>query len=296
VAAYAPRAESRQHLGGDTRSALTAGIQEAAGQYQPWAVVPAWTLACMGEACGLLFSGTWLDGALEADGVMRYCPTIRRLSTRGASRPRLADEPIAPGWWRQRPALQLAHDALPLCLCVDANTQSISVRSSGTAPRVSRDPYPATSAVLADLPYRAAECRADPARRTPPVQTWWAHRSCTGSARIAGQAGCSPGRRDHTLRLWTGDGQPLRVLEGHKHGVEGALELQDGRLLSWSADHTLRLWTADGQPLRVLGGAHRRGERGLELRDGRLLSWSWDHTLRIWSAEGRRLQLLEGPY
>jgi WD40 repeat protein len=32
------------------------------------------------------------------------------------------------------------------------------------------------------------------------------------------------------------------VLEGHTAEVSSALELTDGRLLSWSWDHTLRLW------------------------------------------------------
>ena len=91
---------------------------------------------------------------------------------------------------------------------------------------------------------------------------------------------------DHTLRLWTADGAPLATLAGHTDPVEGALELRDGRLLSWSGDHTLRLWTADGAPLATLEG-HTDGVKGaLELRDGRLLSWSEDKTLRLWTADG----------
>jgi len=36
--------------------------------------------------------------------------------------------------------------------------------------------------------------------------------------------------------------------------VNGALELRDGRLLSWSEDRTLRVWSAHREPLLVLEG------------------------------------------
>ena len=38
------------------------------------------------------------------------------------------------------------------------------------------------------------------------------------------------------------DGSAPSPLAGHTGGVTGALELTDGRLLSWSEDGTLRLW------------------------------------------------------
>jgi hypothetical protein len=41
-------------------------------------------------------------------------------------------------------------------------------------------------------------------------------------------------------------------LRGHRDEVWGALELRDGRLLSWSKDKTLRLWVADGTPLGAM--------------------------------------------
>ena len=88
---------------------------------------------------------------------------------------------------------------------------------------------------------------------------------------------------------------PLATLVGHRDHVWGALELRDGRLLSWSWDGTLRLWDAAGTALATLVGHDEgvaRGQRSqgvedaMELRDGRLLSWSWDRTLRLWGAEG----------
>jgi WD40 repeat protein len=71
--------------------------------------------------------------------------------------------------------------------------------------------------------------------------------------------------------------------------VNGALELRDGRLLSWSRDWTLRLWAADGTELAVLRGHEDEVRGALELRDGRLLSWSEDTTLRLWAADGTPL-------
>jgi WD40 repeat protein len=78
-------------------------------------------------------------------------------------------------------------------------------------------------------------------------------------------------------------------LRGHDGWVRGALELRDGRLLSWSWDTTLRLWAADGTERAVLRGHEGSIEGALELRDGRLLSWSDDTTLRLWAADGTPL-------
>lgn len=98
---------------------------------------------------------------------------------------------------------------------------------------------------------------------------------------------------DHTFRLWNPDGTPLKVLEahtgyalgllvGHQHCVSGALELRDGRILSWSLDWTLRLWDADGLSSDVLEGHSDQVHEALELKDGLIFSWSYDKTLRLW--------------
>jgi len=87
----------------------------------------------------------------------------------------------------------------------------------------------------------------------------------------------------------------LVTLEGHTSTVNGALELTNGRLLSWSGDKTLRLWDAQsGVCLAVLAG-HTSGVSGaLELANGRLLSWSGD-MLRVWDAQsGLCLAVLAG--
>jgi len=90
-------------------------------------------------------------------------------------------------------------------------------------------------------------------------------------------------------------GSPLkRTLTGHTGSVYGALELSDGRLLSWGWDKTLRLWMAEGQALAVLSGHTAEVSGALELSDGRLLSWGWDGTLRLWKADGQALAVLSG--
>ncbi|MCL4256324.1 MAG: hypothetical protein KJ043_21380, partial [Anaerolineae bacterium] len=81
-----------------------------------------------------------------------------------------------------------------------------------------------------------------------------------------------------TLRLWDSDGHAITELTGHKGNVHGAMQLGDGRLLSWSKDTTLRLWDSDGHAITELTG-HKGNVRGaMQLGDGRLLSWSKDTT------------------
>jgi WD40 repeat protein len=109
------------------------------------------------------------------------------------------------------------------------------------------------------------------------------------------------GEEDGQLTIRTGEyGEHSQSLSGHTDGVSGALELSDGRLLTWSRDCTLRLWDLTrGKQARLLTG-HRRPVTGaLELRDGNILSWSKDRSLRIWNAHQNRQpeELLghEGP-
>jgi WD40 repeat protein len=72
---------------------------------------------------------------------------------------------------------------------------------------------------------------------------------------------------------------------GHSGPVSGALELADGRLLTWSWDTTARLWAADGAPGPVLQGHTDRVNGALQLVDSRLLAWSNDKTARLWPFE-----------
>jgi WD40 repeat protein len=89
--------------------------------------------------------------------------------------------------------------------------------------------------------------------------------------------------RDSTLRLWRNDGSSLSSLKGHTGTVQGATELRDARILSWSADKTLRLWNQEGSPLAILRGHSSPVTMAIELSDGNLLSWSDDRMFRLWN-------------
>ena len=68
------------------------------------------------------------------------------------------------------------------------------------------------------------------------------------------------GSDDHTLRLWDGAGNLIKVLEGHGDAVFAAAFTPDGRyLVSGSFDKTIRLWDArDGQFIKVLAEQDKR--------------------------------------
>lgn len=84
-------------------------------------------------------------------------------------------------------------------------------------------------------------------------------------------------------------------LNGHADYLTGALELIDGRILTWSIDNTLRIWTSDGTCRVQLVGHTGAVIGAAELSDGMILSWSADKTLRIWDASsGRPMGKLEG--
>ena len=88
----------------------------------------------------------------------------------------------------------------------------------------------------------------------------------------------------------------LRVLAGHDEmlGVDGALVLQDGCILSWG-DLTLRVWDRSSSAAIITCTGHIGTVEGaLILSDGRLLSWG-DLTLRIWDLEtGKEVVQLKG--
>ena len=66
----------------------------------------------------------------------------------------------------------------------------------------------------------------------------------------------------------------------------GALRLHDGQALSRSRDHTLCLWSREGQPLVALVVHAAEVWGAQQLHDGQLLFWSGDHAFLPLSPEG----------
>ena len=61
---------------------------------------------------------------------------------------------------------------------------------------------------------------------------------------------------DHTLKVWTFDGECIAELVGHDALVYCAAATADGLVASGSEDNTARLWQADGTPKQVLRALH----------------------------------------
>lgn len=85
--------------------------------------------------------------------------------------------------------------------------------------------------------------------------------------------------------IWEGDCEVVAKLEGHTHRIGGALELKDGRIVTWSEDNTIRLWTEGGGFLGALHGHTDKIIRVFELDNGELLSSSADKQLLIWDTQ-----------
>ena len=101
---------------------------------------------------------------------------------------------------------------------------------------------------------------------------------------------------DRTLRLWTREGEPLKIINKNARSVSDAQLLPNGRILSWSRspDNSLRLWSSEGQLVKILEGHTNTVKNVLHLPDGRILTWSLDKTLRFWNSEGEFIKILEG--
>lgn len=115
----------------------------------------------------------------------------------------------------------------------------------------------------------------------------------------AGDLHCSE-FADRTIRIWDlVTGECRMVLDdcnGHEDGVDGVLDLNDGRVLSWSFDKTLRIWdTTSGECSIVLEGHKDVVCGALVLPNDEIVSWSADKSLRIWDPiNGKCRAVLKG--
>ena len=101
---------------------------------------------------------------------------------------------------------------------------------------------------------------------------------------------------DHSVRLWTADGEVVRSLTGHEASVWQVSYSPDGtRLASVSGDRTLRLWTPKGKLLKTYTGHTDTVWHVSFSPDGQhLITASEDNTLRLWHLKRGMIQSLEG--
>lgn len=87
----------------------------------------------------------------------------------------------------------------------------------------------------------------------------------------------------------------LRVFEGHRDRVQGALRLEDGRFLTWSKDHQLKLWSEVGEELEVLEGHTDSVDGALLIDATKAASWSRSGSIMIWDLKlNEPIHSLEG--
>ncbi len=84
------------------------------------------------------------------------------------------------------------------------------------------------------------------------------------------------------------------ILRAHTQPTVGALELRDGRLLTWDSSGTFYLWGQNRQLITTLTGEAYTAIGALELRDGRLLTWGESGELRLWDSAGNLIKMMAG--
>ena len=106
-------------------------------------------------------------------------------------------------------------------------------------------------------------------------------------------------KADGTIQVWrSSNGELLRMLEGHRAGVNGISFSPSGETIaSASLDETIRMWrSSDGALLKTLEG-HRAGVYGISFSPSgeTMASISLDGVIRLWrSSDGVLLRVIQG--
>jgi phospholipase A-2-activating protein len=89
------------------------------------------------------------------------------------------------------------------------------------------------------------------------------------------------GSADKTLRLWR-HGACVRTLTGHSDCIRAVAVVPSLGFLSASNDATVRLWSGDGEPLQELVGHTAYVYAVAQLPNGDVVSTGEDRALRVW--------------
>ncbi len=100
------------------------------------------------------------------------------------------------------------------------------------------------------------------------------------------------GSDDRTIRLWTNQGDLVRVINAHEQPVTGIAFSGDDRLLvTGSQDKTAKVWNTDGTLLTTLEGHQDTVNTVAINKDGDLIATgSDDQTVKIWRLDGKLVQ------
>ena len=95
---------------------------------------------------------------------------------------------------------------------------------------------------------------------------------------------------DYRLIIWSFEkDEKVAILKGHTANINGALELSDGRVLSWSDDGTLRIWTTKNTVTTHSKEGHdTKVVEVLDLENGKILTRSLDCSLCFWSLKDNK--------